>query len=62
MNSSLLRHLPAIDEILLQDRIADALKSVPREQVVQWAREEVERLRQQILGPIAVTALRSLAA
>ena len=50
MNSSLLRHLPAIDEILLQDRIADALKSVPREQVVQWAREEVERLRQQILG------------
>ncbi len=49
MNSPLLRHLPAIDEILLQDRIADALVSVPREQVVQWAREEVDLLRQRVL-------------
>ena len=50
MNCSLLRHLPAIDEILLQDRIADALKSVSREQMLQWAREEVELLRQRVLA------------
>ncbi len=44
-----LRSLPAVDEVLRADELADLLDQSPRRQLVRWIREAVEDCRRRIL-------------
>lgn len=55
MNSKLLRKLPKVDDLLMDERVADASRGLLREQTVDVIRTVVESIRKEILtasGPL----------
>lgn len=50
MNSKLLRKLPKVDELLMDERVAEASCNLLREQVVDVIRTVIETVRREILG------------
>lgn len=45
-----LRNLPAVDEVLRDPRLADAIATLPQSLLVEWIRNSVEECRQSILS------------
>ena len=48
MKNSLFRKIPKVDEILLDNRVVEILKDVPRTLVVESIREELDEMRNQV--------------
>ena len=49
MNSKLLRRLPKVDELLMDERVKEASQGLLREQVVDAIRTVIENVRREIL-------------